>query len=313
MFKKAQGSIMLLAAALIWGTAFVAQSEGMRYVEPFTYNAIRTLIGGIVLIPVIAAFRMAGKKRGETQTEKAPLKVTVTGGIVCGFFLFIASSFQQSGISMTTAGKAGFITALYIVIVPVFELILHKRTRIITWVCVFAAAVGFYLLCIDESFRIGKGDWLVLCCAVFFAMHIISIDHFNSRNADPMLMSCIQFFTAGTLMAVSMFIFEEPKLDCIIDARYTILYAGIMSSGIAFTLQVIGQKNVPPAASTLIMSLESVFAALSGWLILHEQLLPKELAGCLLVFTAVIFAQLKLPENFRIKGKFKKIRNGENV
>ncbi len=304
MFKKAQGSIMLLIAALIWGTAFVAQSEGMRYVEPFTYNAVRTLIGGIVLIPVIAAFRMSNRKKGEAaETEKASLKVTVTGGIVCGFFLFIASSFQQSGISMTTAGKAGFITALYIVIVPVFELILHRRTRIITWICVFVAAIGFYLLCIDEGFHVGKGDWLVLCCAVFFAMHIMSIDHFNSKNADPMLMSCIQFFTAGTLMAVSMFIFEEPKLDCIIDARYTILYAGIMSSGVAFTLQVIGQKNVPPAASTLIMSLESVFAALSGWLILHEQLLPKELAGCLLVFTAVIFAQLKLPDYFRTKRK----------
>lgn len=307
MFKKAQGSIMLLIAALIWGTAFVAQSEGMRYVEPFTYNAVRTLIGGIVLIPVIAAFRMSNRKKGEAaETEKAPLKVTVTGGIVCGFFLFIASSFQQSGISMTTAGKAGFITALYIVIVPVFELILHRRTRIITWICVFVAAIGFYLLCIDEGFHVGKGDWLVLCCAVFFAMHIMSIDHFNSKNADPMLMSCIQFFTAGTLMAVSMFIFEEPKLDCIIDARYTILYAGIMSSGVAFTLQVIGQKNVPPAASTLIMSLESVFAALSGWLILHEQLLPKELAGCLLVFTAVIFAQLKLPDYFRTKRKLVK-------
>ncbi len=286
---------MLLITALIWGTAFVAQSEGMRYVEPFTYNAMRTLLGGIVLIPIITAFRICGKKEHPTK-EKVPLKITVTGGIICGVILCIASSLQQSGISMTTAGKAGFITALYIVIVPLIELILHRRASLKVWVCVLLAAVGFYLLCIKEGFYVSKGDWLVLCCALFFAMHIMVIDHFNAKQADAMLMSCIQFFTAGTLMLICMFLFEAPSLENILNARYTILYAGIMSSGAAYTLQILGQRDTDPTSATMLMSLESVFAALSGWLLLHEALSAKEIAGCALVFIAVILAQLRLPK-----------------
>lgn len=293
MSKKLCGNIMLLITALIWGTAFVAQSEGMRYVGPFTYNAIRTLLGGIVLLPVIVLFRRFGRKLTATAGDKTSMKTTVTGGIICGIILFIASSFQQIGISMTTAGKAGFITALYIVIVPLIELVLYRKSSVMVWICVMLAAVGFWLLCIAEGFRIGKGDWLVLCCAVFFAVHIIVIDHFNSRNADGMLMSCIQFFTAGLLMTAGMFLFETPRLSSIMDAKYTILYAGVMSSGIAYTLQILGQRYTAPAAATLLMSLESVFAALSGWLILHETLSRKEIAGCVMVFAAVILAQLK--------------------
>lgn len=286
---------MLLIAALIWGTAFVAQSEGMRYVEPFTYNAIRTLIGGVVLIPVIALFRKIGKR--DAVTSKTSLRATIIGGIICGIFLFIASSFQQSGISMTTAGKAGFITALYIIIVPLLGLFFRRKVNPILWLCVLIAAVGFWLLCIKEGFTIGKGDLLVLCCAVFFAMHIMSIDHFNGMHVDAMLMSCIQFFTAGTLMTICMFLFETPQISSILDAKVTILYAGLMSSGVAFTLQIIGQKDTEPTVATLLMSLESVFAALSGWLILHEALSFKELMGCILVFAAVIIAQLKSSEH----------------
>lgn len=307
MKKRLQGNIMLLATALIWGTAFVAQSEGMRYVEPFTYNAVRTLIGGIVLIPVIAAFRIfSGKSKPlESKTSK---KATIIGGIACGAVLFAASSFQQCGMTMTTAGKAGFITALYIVIVPLIELIIYRKSNIFVWICVVIAAAGFYMLCIKEGFEIGRGDILVLCCAVFFAVHIMVIDYFNGKNADGMVLSCIQFFTAGTLMTIAMFLFESPELNAVLDAKYTILYAGIMSSGIAYTLQVLGQRHTDPAAATLIMSLESVFAALSGWLILHEALSPKETAGCALVFTAVILAQLKSPEkNIRTEKKNEKI------
>lgn len=296
MTKKLSGSIMLLIAAIIWGTAFVAQSEGMAYVEPFTYGGLRTLLGGIVLIPIVLVFRRKGSSQETCSAAgREQLRNTVKGGICCGLVLFAASSLQQWGITMTTAGKAGFITALYIIIVPVFELILYRKTSLRVWLCVTVAAAGFWLLCIKEGFTVGMGDMLVLLCAVCFAVHIITIDHFNKKNVDPVLMSCIQFFTAGSIMTVCMFIFEEPEIGAILDAKYTILYAGIMSSGAAFTLQILGQRTAEPASATLIMSLESVFAALSGWIILHEQLLPKELLGCILVFGAVICVQLKNP------------------
>lgn len=293
MSKKLRGNILLLITAIIWGTAFVAQSEGMRYVEPFTYNGVRTLLGGIVLIPIIAVFGKKKPKAPKTDKDRQSARITLIGGIVCGFFLFIAGSFQQSGIALTTAGKAGFITALYIIIVPLIELVLYRKSRLIVWICVFLASAGFYLLCIKEGFSIGKGDLLVLCGAFFFAMHIMVIDHFNEKQADGMRMSCIQFFTAGLLMTVCMFLFENPQIGSILDAKYTILYAGIMSCGAAYTLQILGQRDTDPTTATLIMSLESVFAALSGWIILHESLSIKELSGCILVFVAVILAQLK--------------------
>ncbi|MBQ3138649.1 MAG: DMT family transporter [Ruminococcus sp.] len=296
MKQKLKGNIILLITAIIWGTAFVAQSEGMNYVEPFTYNAVRTLIGGIVLIPIIAIFQRGGVS---SENGAKSQKTTIIGGIVCGIFLFIAGSFQQCGIAMTTAGKAGFITALYVTIVPLIEVILYRKSSLKVWLCVFLALAGFYMLCIKEGFTIGKGDLLVLCGAFFYAGHIMVIDRFNEKNADGMKMSCIQFFTAGLLMTVCMFIFENPEINAIMDAKYTILYAGIMSCGAAYTLQIIGQRYTDPTSATLIMSLESVFAALSGWIILSESLSIKELFGCTLVFAAVILSQLgasSLPE-----------------
>ncbi len=279
---------MLLLTALIWGTAFVAQSVGMDYIQPFTFNFSRTIVGAFVLIPIIAFFRKADKTRNKYAVS---LKNTVTGGILCGIMLFAAGSFQQSGIALTTAGKAGFITALYIVIVPLLELLIYKRTSGMIWLCVFIAAVGFYLLCIKESLAIGSGDLLVLVCAVLFAGHIMVIDHFNAKNTDGMLMSCIQFFTSAFLLLICMLVFEKPDIKSIIAVWRPIMYAGVMSSGVAYTLQIIGQKYTPPAAATLIMSLESVFAALSGWLILNENMSFKELMGCALVFSAVVLAQ----------------------
>jgi len=306
MLKKLRGSILLLITAVIWGTAFVAQSEGMNYVDPFTYNAVRTLIGGFVLIPVIALFRCTPLQKYNDEQKKAPLKTTITGGICCGILLFVASSFQQSGIKLTTAGKAGFITALYVVIVPLLGIFFGRKTTPKTWLCAAIAILGFYLLCIRDGISISKGDLLVLVCALFYAMHIMVIDRFNDENADSMLMSCIQFFTAGLLMAVCMFIFEKPSLSGIFAAKTTILYTGIMSCGVAYTLQMIGQRYTPPSTATLIMSLESVFAALSGWLILSEKLSTKEFIGCALVFAAVILAQLN------IKTKSKQT-NGEDA
>lgn len=292
MSKNLKGSIMLLITSFIWGTAFVAQSDGMNYVEPFTYNAMRTLLGGFVLIPIILIFKAVGKRTGAPPL-KYSLKNTVKGGICCGVVLFIASSFQQFGIAYTTTGKAGFITALYIVLVPLLlGMILKKAVPLKMWLFVLIAVVGFWFLCINEDFRISKGDFLVLCCALFFAVHIIVVDHFIEQNTDGMLMSCIQFFTAAVFMLIGMFVFESPNIDSIIDAKIPVLYAGIMSSGVAYTMQILGQRYTAPTIATLLMSLESVFAALSGWLILHEKLSPKELCGCGLVFTAVILAQL---------------------
>ena len=291
MIKNFKGSLMLLITSLIWGTAFVAQSEGMNYVEPFTYNAMRTLLGGVVLIPVIILFRFLDKRNGKEKTS-CSLKNTVTGGICCGIVLFIASSFQQSGIAQTTAGKAGFVTALYIVIVPLIGIFLHKKMPLRMWLFIAIALAGFWLLCIKQDIGISSGDLLVFFGAIFFAVHITVIDFFNEKNTDGVLMSCIQFFTAGLLMLICMFIFEKPTIPNIMGAGGTILYAGIMSCGVAYTLQILGQKHTNPTLATMLMSLESVFAALSGWLILGEKLSIKEFFGCVLIFAAVILAQL---------------------
>lgn len=300
---------MLLITAVIWGFAFVAQSDGMNYVEPFTYNGLRTLLGGIVLIPVIALLRKLPHKESETK-EKAPLKVTVIGGLICGVIFTIAGMFQQYGISMTTAGKAGFVTALYVIIVPIIGFIIYCKTSLKVWICCFIAIAGFYLLCINEGFSVSLGDLLVLICAFFYAVHIMVVDHFNAKNIDGTLMSCIQFFTAGTIMLICMFIFEKPDINSILSAWLPICYGGIMSCGVAYTLQIIGQRYTDPTTATLIMSLESVFAALAGWVLLGESLNFKELSGCILVFIAVILAQVNILSLF--KGKTGKGANNPN-
>lgn len=297
MSKKMRGNLMLLITALIWGTAFVAQSAGMNYVEPFTYNGVRTLIGGLVLIPVILLFdRLKPRSQRPTPEEKKRInRNSAVGGVFCGFLLAVASSFQQYGISMTTAGKAGFITALYIVIVPLMGVFIHKKIPKIIWLCVAIAVAGFYLLCVKEGFSVSLGDLLVLCCAFFFSLHIMCIDHFGAKNVDGVRMSCVQFLVAGLLCMIPMAIFETPTWANLWAARLTILYTGVMSCGVAYTLQILGQRDTDPTTATLLMSLESVFAALSGWVVLHESLSGKELLGCVLVFAAVILAQIPIP------------------
>ena len=297
MSRKMRGNLMLLITALIWGTAFVAQSAGMNYVEPFTYNGVRTLIGGIVLIPVILLFdRLKPLSQRPTPEEKKRInRNSAVGGVFCGILLAVASSLQQYGISMTTAGKAGFITALYIVIVPLMGVFIHKKIPKIIWLCVAIAVAGFYLLCVKEGFTVSLGDLLVLCCAFFFSLHIMCIDHFGAKEVDGVRMSCVQFLVAGLLCMIPMAIFETPTWENLWAARVTILYTGVMSCGVAYTLQILGQRDTDPTTATLLMSLESVFAALSGWVILHESLSVKELFGCVLVFAAVILAQIPLP------------------
>lgn len=297
MSKKMRGNLILLLTALIWGTAFVAQSAGMEHVQPFTYNGVRTLIGGLVLIPVIFLFDRLkpADQRPSPDEQKEIRRNSLIGGAACGVVLCVASSFQQFGISMTTAGKAGFITALYIVIVPLLGVFIKKKIPKITWLCVGIAVVGFYLLCVKEGFSVSAGDLLVLCCAFFFSIHIMVIDYFNGKQVDGVRMSCIQFLVAGLISLVLMLVFEQPSLENLWAAKGSILYAGVLSCGVAYTLQILGQRDTEPTTATLILSLESVFAALSGWALLHETLSFKELAGCALVFAAVILTQIPLP------------------
>ena len=288
--KKTQvgNSLLLLLTATIWGSAFVAQSVGMEHVGPFTFTFARSIIGGVVLLPCIL---LLGKwKRGfATKTEWI-------GGICCGIALCVASNFQQVGIQFTTVGKAGFITALYVVLVPIFGLFLKKCVPALVWGCVALSVAGLYLLCMPAgAFTLALGDLLVLICAVLFSVHILVIDYFSPKG-DGVVISCIQFFTCGILSGIPMLFFENPSLGNMMDAKWSILYAGVLSSGVAYTLQVVAQKNVNPTIASLIMCLESVVAVLAGWIVLGQDMSSREILGCVLMFVAIVLAQLPVPE-----------------
>lgn len=303
---KLRNSILLLLTATIWGTAFVAQSVGMDYVKPFTFNAVRSLIGGIVLIPCIFLLnRVNPPKQQETTPREAARsrKTLIAGGIWCGIFLAAASSFQQIGIQYTTVGRAGFITACYIVIVPILGLIfLKKKCPASIWAAVALALAGLYLLCITDSFSIGKGDFLVMICAVLFSVHILVIDHF-SPLVDGVKMSCIQFFVCGIICAVPALLFERPIISALLAAWGPILYAGVFSCGVGYTLQVVGQKDMNPTVASLILSLESCISVLAGWVLLGQKLSLRELAGCVLMFAAILLAQLPAGKKTAPAGK----------
>ena len=296
MNQKAKSSLLLLLTAFIWGSSFVAQRTGIEYIGPFTMNSIRSFLGAVVLLPVIKVMDIQRSKLTEhvsqTQEEKnQSRKDLVLGGICCGIALTIASSLQQIGMLYTTAGKSGFITALYILIVPIIGLFMKKHVGIKTWIGVALAVLGMYFLSVQEGFAISRGDFLTFLCAIVFAIHILIIDYFSPK-VDGVKLSCIQFAVCGVLCACPMVFIEKPMLTQILTAWLPIAYAGIMSCGVAYTLQIVAQKGIDPTVASLIMSLESVFAALSGWLILHEHLSTRELFGCILVFVAIILAQL---------------------
>ena len=305
---------LLFLTAVVWGVAFVAQSVGMDYVGPFTFNCIRCLIGAVVLVPCIwlldrwkqrpdgascgreaagaqdsasCSRRSAGAQGGASDGSHALL----AGGICCGLALFVASNLQQIGIQYTTVGKAGFITALYIVMVPVFGIFLKKRAGIRVWVSVALAVAGLYLLCITDRLALGKGDILVLLCAVVFAVHILVVDHFSAKT-DGVRMSCIQFLVCGLLSGVCMLITEHLEMRLILQAWQPILYAGVFSCGVGYTLQIVGQKGTDPTVASLILSLESVVSVLAGWLLLGQRLSVRELGGCALMFAAILLAQM---------------------
>ena len=293
--KHSKNFILLFLTALIWGVAFVAQSVAMDYIGPYTFNAVRSLLGGIVLVPCVFLF---GQKK-KTVKDEDPSKGTavdrpgdmITGGLLCGIMLFLSTTLQQVGIQYTTVAKAGFITALYIILVPILGIFLKKRVSFQIWISVVIAIIGLYLLCMKGSFHLGQGDFLMLVCSLCFALHILVIDHFTDKVSGVKL-SCIQFFVCGLLSCILMFLFEKPAVSDILSAWLPIVYAGVFSSGIAYTLQIIGQKGTDPTIASLILSLESVVSVLAGWIILGQSLTPREILGCLLMFGAIILAQV---------------------
>ena len=293
---KKKNAIMLMIAALIWGVAFVAQSVGMEHVGPFTFNGVRCLVGAVALLPVIFFFDRKKKKEKTGQEEKkergiGTKKDLVMGGLLCGGFLFLASSLQQIGIQYTTTGKAGFVTAFYIVIVPVLGIFLHKKISGNVWIAVVLALVGLYFLCMTESFTIGKGDIYIFACAFVFSIQILMVDHFAPK-VDGVKLSCLEFLVSGLLSLFFMFGLERPTLSGILAAGIPILYAGVLSCGVAYTFQILGQRDSNPAIASLIMSLESTFSVLAGWLLLHETLSTREAIGCIFMFVAILLAQL---------------------
>ncbi len=287
--NRLQANLLLLLAAMIWGFSFVAQRIGMDHVGPFTFNAVRFALGGGVLLPFVL-WRHRG---GARQTGAAPPLVDsklFRGAAFAGLFLFLGISFQQIGIVYTTAGKAGFITGLYVVFVPLLGLFWRQKTGSITWLAVFVAATGMYLLCIKDHSGLEKGDLLVLIGAFFWAGHVLILGWLSPR-LDSFWLAMLQFLAVSLLSAVGALAFESPNLTGVRQAGIPILYAGILSVGVAFTLQVIAQKTARPTHAAVILSLEAAFAALGGWIILSEGFSLRAIVGCVLMFAGMILAQ----------------------
>ena len=294
---KIRQSLLLLLTAAIWGVAFVAQSAGMDYVGPFTFNCLRSFLGGAVLLPVIFFLdRRQEPSPGVSRKERGGGgRTLIVGGVCCGLALCLASNAQQIGIQYTTVGKAGFITACYIVIVPLLGLLFGKRVGVTLWGAVLLAVAGLFRLCFAKGAEgINQGDLIMMAAALLFSAHILVIDHF-SPLADGVKLSCIQFFVAGILSGIAMVIFEEPRWDQIRAAAAPILYAGIFSSGVGYTLQIVGQKEMNPTVASLILSLESSISLIAGWILLGQSMTLRELSGCGLMFGAIILAQIPVP------------------
>ena len=293
--KTLKGIVLLFITAFVWGVAFVAQSVGMEHLNAFAFNSIRNLIGAVVLLPVIL-FRQ--KTLANSQTDKTITSIKnnpkdcILGGLLCGIMLCIASNFQQMGIEHSTVGKAAFITTLYIVLVPILGIFLKRKLSLKTWIGVILAMFGLYMLCMkDEAFVLGTEDIYLLLCALFFSFQILLVEYYVQK-VDGVILSVLQFLVCGILSGIGMLFTEIPTITDITSAGIPLLYAGVISCGVGYTLQIIGQRDVPSTVASLIMSLESVIAALAGWILLHEVLSPKELFGCALVFFAVILTQL---------------------
>ena len=304
-----------ILAAFIWGTAFVAQDVCADVIDTFTFNAIRSYVAVVVLLIIMAIFDRVNKDKPSLTAiqRKAANRQMWIGGICCGTALAIASNFQQAGISAgTDSGKAGFITALYVVLVPVFGLFFKRRVSLPTWIAVVLSVVALYLLCIKGDFSLAPGDLLILVCAVCFAVHILVIDHFTA-SVDGLRLSCVQFLVAAVLATIAKVvcvvlglngtgditsatsIFAMPDWDAILACTLPILYVGVFSSGVGYTLQILAQKDSNPTVVTILLSLESVFAVIAGAIILKQQMSVREYIGCAIMFAAVILAQIQFP------------------
>ena len=289
--KRMLGNLLLTLTAVIWGTAFVGQRVGMESIEPVTFTAARMALAAAVVGAV--AF-MPGRKKEDMpkQKQRQYRKNTLLGGVCCGVFLASGSLFQQMGVVYTTAGKAGFITAMYMLLVPVINYVLFgKKNTLRVWLAVLVGVAGMYLLCVQEGFSLTKGDSLVCICALMFSGHILCCDHFAPRG-DALKISAIQFLTTAVISALIAFVAEEPGWDKVISAAVPILYCGLISGGIGYTLQIVAQKYTDPTVASLLMSLESVFAVIAGALLLGERMSGQELAGCAVMFAAIILVQL---------------------
>ena len=294
--QKLKGNLLLLLTSVVWGFSFIAQSKGVELISPVAFNGIRSMLGAVVLIPVIFLLDLGKKKRNTYPPQN--IKTLLLGGLVCGTLLCIATTLQTIGMVYTSPGKSGFITALYMVFIPIIGLLCGKKTRPLLWVCVLIATCGLYMMCINTTEKINIGDVLTIICAVVFSFHILAIDYFSPK-VDGVKLACLQFFVCGVISLVYMFLFEEPKLEPILDAWMSIAYSGIFSCGVAYTLQIVGQKYTDPTSASILMSLESVFATLAtvvlvalGWDLTGGQLSGREILGCVLMFVAIIMVQL---------------------
>lgn len=295
--QKLKGNLILLLTSFIWGTSFIAQSIGVETISPTAFNGIRSIVGGLVLIPVILAIDAIKKRHGQ-QVQRID-KTLIIGGVLCGIFLCLASTLQTAGMVYTSPGKSGFITALYMVIVPIIGLFSGKKPSLAVFFAVIIALFGMYFLCIDTDFNINKGDVLTFFCAIIFSAHILVIDKYSPK-VDGVKLSCIQFFVCGFINIIWMF-FDTPKPDFsnILNCWASIGYAGVFSCGIAYTLQIVGQKYTDPTSASILMSLESVFSTLStvvlvalGWSLTGGALSFREILGCCLMFIAILLVQL---------------------
>ena len=304
MKTQTKHSLMLMLCAFIWGTAFVAQSAGSG-MGAYSFLAGRSWLAVLVLIPTVLAFDAVRKKQGQPYgwpKEKSERKTLLMAGLVCGTFLFAASAAQQIGITINpSTAKAAFLTAMYVVLVPVFGLFLGRKGSVQLWVSMVIAVAGLYMLCMKNGFGgIETSDWILLSCAVLFSFQIMAVDHF-SPQMDGVRLSLVEFFVVSVESTVAAFLFEQPAMAEFVTYAGPILYCGVMSSGVAYTLQILGQRDLNPAVASLIMCLESVFSALGGWLLLHQNLSFRESTGCVLLFAAVVLAQLPLGRLMRSK------------
>ena len=299
MKNKHRGELLLFLTSFIWGFAFIAQKLGSEYIPPFTFNFLRNLTAGLFLL--IYAFVRKNKTR--EKMNSITKTATIRGGITTGLVMAIAVSFQQTGVYFTTSGKAGFITSLYVVIVPIIAIFMGKKVSKKTAIAIILALIGLYLLTVkvEDGFSINKGDILIFIGSLFFAFHILFIDHYSVKS-DSVKMSMLQFFVASLVSLFLMILFEKPELDLVIKGIFAILYMGVFSSGLGYTLQIVAQKDTDPTISSLILSLEAVFAALFGFIFLKEVPNERELIGGILMFFAIILAQLP---NSIIKKMFK--------